>query len=99
MNLISAVGIHLASSIFRVKVDVDLIEDSGDLNVGGGLEELDASESTSGHDARSMAGFAAPGNGSSLGVTDSRVGNRGSPHTEIYCGRSENPDLLTLFDV
>jgi len=82
-SLISAVGIHLASSILRVKVDVDLIDESGDLNVGRGLEELDASESSSWHHARPMAGLAAPGNGSSLGVTDSRVGNRGSPHTEI----------------
>jgi len=70
-SLVGAVGVQLASSIIGSDVDVDLVDEAGNLHVGGGFEELDTSEGSRRHHTTSMARLAAPGNGSSLGVADS----------------------------
>jgi hypothetical protein len=80
---ISTVGIHLATIVSRLNVDLRLVDESDDLNVGGSFHELYALECTSGDETGSSAGFGAPCDHLAFCVSDDRVRISGSPQAKI----------------
>jgi len=80
---ISTVRVHLSSSVIRGHVDEVLLDETGDLDVVGGLHELKAGDGTGGDDTSTMAGLGAPRNHGALDVTNSLVGSRGCPQAEV----------------
>ena len=61
--LIGTVGVHLTSRVIGGEVDLVLLDETSNLDVGSGLDELNAGQSALGDDTGSIAGLCAPGNG------------------------------------
>ena len=80
---VSTVGVKLSSTIVSLDVDLSLIDETDDLDVVGGLGELDTGEGTSRDEAGAVTLLRAPGDLLTLGVTDGGVGVRGCPKTEV----------------
>jgi len=70
---IGAMWVHLATKVARVKVDLGLVDESDDLDVGGGFYELNALESASGDETGASAGFGAPSDHFAFLVCDELV--------------------------
>lgn len=85
-TLISAVGIHLTSGVVRLDVDQGLVDMPSDLDIVGGLHELNAGEGASGDDTGATTGLSAPGDGLALGVADDGVGLGSTPQAKVVDG-------------
>jgi hypothetical protein len=82
-SLIGTVGVEFSSRVVRGNVNETLVDETSDLDVVGGLQELDTGQSTSGDDTSTIAGLCAPGDGFTLGVTDEAVWSRRTPEAEV----------------
>ena len=56
-------GVHLTSRVIGSEVDLVLVNETGDLDVGRGLDELNTSQSTLGDDTGAIVGLGAPSDG------------------------------------
>ena len=56
-------GVHLTSRVIGGNVDLVLLNETSNLDIGGGLDELNTSQSALGDDTGTIAGLCAPGNG------------------------------------
>ena len=88
---IGTVRIHLTSRVVGLKVHLCLINKTDDLDVVGGLHELNTLERSIGDKASSVAGFGTPRDGLVLGLTNSGGTFRWSPETEIWEETGEKP--------
>lgn len=82
-TLVSTVGVHFTTAIGLVDVDVLLEKGTSNENVGGGLEELDTGQGSSGHGTGAVARLGAPGNSLSLLVADEAVRVGRAPKAEV----------------
>jgi len=80
---ISAVGVEFSSVVVGTEVDEPLVDETDDLNVVGGLHELDTLEGTSGDETRSMTGLGAPGDFFVFRLADGGGTIRRCPQAEI----------------
>ena len=80
---VSTVGVKLSSTIVSLDVDLSLIDETDDLDVVGGLGELDTGEGTTRDEASAVALLGAPSDDLTLSVGDGRVGGGRSPETEV----------------
>lgn len=71
--------IHLATIVSYLDIDLRLVDESDDLNVGGSFHELYALECTCGDETGPVARFGAPCDHLALCVSDDRVWIRGCP--------------------
>jgi hypothetical protein len=85
-TLVGAVRVHLTSRVVRFDVDLLLVNQTRDLDIVGGLHELNALESTGGDDTSTTARLCAPSNGLSLGITDNRVRFGSTPQAKVING-------------
>jgi hypothetical protein len=67
---ISTMRVHLSSRIIGFHVDKLLLDEADDLDVSGGLHELNTGESAGWDHTSSAAGLGAPCNGFTFGITD-----------------------------
>lgn len=63
-------GIQLASVVIRSDIDLGLVNETGDLDVVGGLDELHALQGSRGDDTSTVARLCAPGDFLAFGITD-----------------------------
>lgn len=89
---VGTVGVHLTSVIVGLDVDQFLIDETDDLNVSGGLRELDALEGTGRDQTGTPARLGAPSDRLALGITDKRIFVGRSPEAEII-GRVDHGGL------
>lgn len=82
-TLISTVGVEFSSRVISLDVDELLLDEASDLNVVGGLHELDTSEGTVWDTTSAITGLCAPGNALTLNVTDEGIGFRWAPEAEV----------------
>lgn len=82
-TLIGTVGVEFTSRVVSSEINVLLGDVASDLDVVGGLDELDTSQGTSGDDTGTIVWLGAPGNGFTLSVTNSAVGSWGTPEAEV----------------
>lgn len=82
-HLISTMGVHLTSSIISSNVDVGLDDGPRDEDIRGRLEELNTSDSASGHGTSTVARLGAPRDGLSFLVTDQAVRVGRAPQAEV----------------
>jgi hypothetical protein len=54
---VSAVGVHLASRVIGLKIDVLLLDEADDLNIVGGFHELDTGDGAGWDHTRTMTGL------------------------------------------
>jgi len=80
---IGTVGVKLSSVIVRLQVDLGLINKSNNLNVIGGLHELDTLEGSRREHTGTITGLRAPGNLLVLGLSDCGRSVGWSPETEV----------------
>lgn len=80
---ISAVRVQLASIVISSDVDLSLINETGDLDVVWGFDELYALESTGGDKTSTVSRLCTPGHFLTFGVTNGGVGLWGSPEAEV----------------
>jgi len=83
---IGAVRIHLTSRVVGLEVHLCLVDKTDDLDVVGGLHELNTLERAIGDKAGSVTGFGTPRDGLVLGLTNSGGTFGWSPETEIWKG-------------
>jgi hypothetical protein len=82
-SLISTVGVEFSSRIIGSEVNVLLGDITSDLDVVGGLDELDTRQGTSGDDTSTIAGLCAPSDGFTLSVSNKAVGFWGTPQAKV----------------
>jgi hypothetical protein len=75
--------VELATGVVRGKIEQKLVDVTSDLNVGWGLDELDASEGASGDKTSTVGGLGAPGYFKGLRVSDGNTGLGRTPKAEI----------------
>lgn len=80
---IGTVGVELSSTVVGLEVDLGLVNETNDLEVAGGLHELNTGDGTSGDDTGTTALLGAPGDLLTLGVTNGGAGLGGSPNTPV----------------
>jgi len=80
-------GIQFASVVISRHVDEGLVNETGNLNVVGRLDELHALKGSCRDETSTVARLSAPGNFLAFGITNGRVRLGGSPETEIYMSR------------
>ena len=61
--LIGTVGVHFTSRVIGGNVDLVLLDETSNLDIGGGLDELNTGQSALGDDTGTIAGLCAPSNG------------------------------------
>ena len=61
--LIGTVGVHLTSRVIGGDVDQVLLDDTGNLDVGGSLDELNTCQGALGDNTGTIVGLGAPGDG------------------------------------
>ena len=81
---IGTVGIHLTAVVPRGDVDLRLVDETNDLNIGGGLHELHALQRIGRDEARPTTRLRAPGYRLALSVSNDRVRLRGPPQAEVW---------------
>jgi len=67
---IGAVWVHLTTKVARVEVNLGLVDETDNLEVGGGFDELNALESVGGDEAGPPTGFGTPSNHFSFLISD-----------------------------
>ena len=77
-------GIHLASPVIALQVNLGLVDETNDLGVVRCAHVLNALESIVRDEASAMTGLGAPGDHFPLSVGDNRVGCGWGPKAEIY---------------
>jgi hypothetical protein len=82
-TLISTVRVEFTSRVIRGNVDELLLDETGDLDVVGGLHELETSDGTLGDDTGTITRLCAPSDTLTLDVTDEGVWLRGTPEAEV----------------
>lgn len=82
-TLIGTVGVELSSGVGGVNVDEVLLDEASDLDVVGGLHELETGDGTLGDDTGTISGLGAPGDTLTLDVTDEGVWFGWAPEAEI----------------
>jgi len=82
-TLISTVRVEFSSRVIGGNVDELLLDETSDLDVVGGLHELETGDGTSGDDTGTIAGLCAPSDTLTLDVSDEGVGLVGTPEAEI----------------
>ena len=80
---ISTMRVHLSSRVIGLEVYLCLVDKPDDLDVVGGLHELNALESPTGDKTTSMARLGTPRDGLVFGFTDGGGAIRRTPDTEI----------------
>jgi hypothetical protein len=80
---ISTVGIQLASVVISRDVYLSLVNETGDLDVVGGLDELYTLKSTGGDETSTVSRLCTPGNFLTFGVTNGGVGLWGCPEAKV----------------
>jgi len=80
---ISAVGVELSSEVVGTEVDEPLVDETDDLNVVGGLHELDTLEGTGWDETRSVTGLGAPGDFFVFCLADGGGTIRRCPEAEV----------------
>lgn len=80
---ISTVGVHLTSPVVLEDVDLGLVDETDDLNIVGGLHELDTGQGTRGDQTGTMARLRAVGDHDTLDITDLTAHVRGTPKAEV----------------
>ena len=92
---IGTVGIHLTTVVSRGDVNLRLVDETNDLNVGRGLHELHALQRIGRDEARPTTRLRAPGDRLALGVSNDRVRLRGTPQAEVWRAcMSGTPELM-----
>ena len=71
--------VHLATKIARVQINLGLVNEADDLDIGRCFRELDALKSTGRDEAGASAWFGAPCNHFSFFIRDELVRVGGSP--------------------
>jgi len=61
--LIGTVGVHLTSRVIGGDVDLVLLDDTGNLDVGGSLDELNTCQGALRDNTGTIVGLGAPGDG------------------------------------
>jgi hypothetical protein len=82
-TLIGTVRVEFTSRVISGDVDELLLDEAGDLDVVGGLHELETSDGTLGDDTGTIARLCAPSDTLTLDVTDEGVWFRGTPEAEV----------------
>lgn len=82
-TLIGTVGIEFSSRIISSDIDILLGDPSSDLDVVGGLDELDTGQRAGGDDTSTIAGLCAPSDVFTLGVTNGAVWVWWTPEAEV----------------
>lgn len=82
-TLISTVGVEFSSRVISLNVDQVLLDETSDLDIVGGPDELDTSEGTVGDATSTISGLGAPGNALTLNVTDEGIGFWWAPEAEV----------------
>jgi hypothetical protein len=82
-TLIGTMGVELSSGIILSDVDELLLDETSDLDVIGGLHELQTCDGALGDDTSAIAGLCAPSDTFALDVTDEGVGFGGTPKAEV----------------
>jgi len=80
---ISAVRVHLSSIVVALDVNLGLVNETNNLGVGRGPDELNTLKSIAGDETSATAGLGAPCNHLSLGVSNDRVDIGRSPEAEV----------------
>jgi hypothetical protein len=80
---VGAMGVKLSSEVIGLEVDAPLVNETDDLNVVGGLHELNTPEHASGDETRAMAGLGTPGNFRLFRVGDGGGTSWRCPETEV----------------
>jgi hypothetical protein len=81
---VSTVRIKLSSIIVGGYVNLGLVDEANDLYVVRSLDVLDTLKSGGRDEACAMAGFGAPSDFLTFGVTDGRVRHWRSPQAEVF---------------
>ena len=81
---VGTVRVELTTVVTVLDVDLGLVNEADDLDVGGGAHELDTGEGTLGDEAGATAGLGAPSDLLTLRVGDERVLLGGSPEAEVW---------------
>lgn len=81
---VSTVRVQFTSIVVRGQVDLCLVDEPGNLDVVGGLDQLDTLEGTVWNEAGAVAGLCAPCHFLCLGVANGRVWLGRCPETEIW---------------
>ncbi len=76
-------GVKLSSTVIGLEVDLGLVDETNDLEVAGGLHELNTGDGTTRDDAGTASLLGAPSNLLALGVTDGGVRLGGCPDTPV----------------
>ena len=82
-TLVGTMGVHLSSTVISLEVDLALINVTNDLNVVGGLHELNTSDRTSWDKAGTMARLGAPCNRFALDIANDTIGLGRTPHAPV----------------
>jgi hypothetical protein len=80
---ISTVGVQLASVVTSSNIDLGLVNEAGNLDIVGGLDELHALESTGGNETSTVPWFCTPCDFLTFSVTNGGVGLWRSPEAEV----------------
>jgi hypothetical protein len=82
-TLIGTVGVEFSSGIIGSDIDELLLDDASDLDIVGGLHELDTRDGTLGDDTGTVTRLSAPSDAFTFGVANERVGFRWTPEAEV----------------
>jgi hypothetical protein len=80
---ISTMGVHLTTVVIRQHEELSLVHEANDLDVVGGPQELDTSQSASGNETSTVARFAAPGDHLAFDFTNGLPWLARGPETKI----------------
>jgi len=80
---IGTVGVHLTSKVVLEHVDLGLVDEANDLDVVGGLHELDARQGTRGDQTGTMARLRAISDHDPFDITDFLAHIGGTPEAEV----------------
>ena len=80
---IGTVGVELTTKVIRGQVNLGLINETSDLEVRLGLDELETSDGTSGDETGTTSGLGTPGDLLMFGLTNGGAGVGGGPKTPV----------------
>lgn len=81
---ISTVRIHLTSIVALDHVNLRLVDETNNLDVVGGLDELHTGERAFGDETSAVSGLGAPGDHGSFDISDIVAGFGGGPEAEVW---------------
>lgn len=83
---IGSARVQFTAIVVRLYINIHLIQDNCDKDIGGCLKELYARKRSSGHDATAMSALGAVRNGLGFSVCDGAIWSSRTPQAEVYTG-------------